>query len=360
MLESLQIAKIYPGKMDLEKLTTPNILRIEPYSSARDEFSGKALYYLDANENAYGSAAGGNHHRYPDPYQSRLKKRISLLKEVGEERIFIGHGSDEPIDLLIRAFCRPGKDQVITLPPTYGMYGVSAGINDVKNLKIPLQKGFQPDVSEILRHSGETSKILFLCSPNNPTGNSYLQSHVMDILRTFQGLVVIDEAYIDFAKHKGYIGLLDKYPNLVILQTFSKAWGLASLRLGIAFANPLVIKVLNKIKPPYNISGTTQKLALKALTKVDLVQDRVKKILVQRDALVAQLKQCRHVLHVYPSDANFVLSKMEGARHIYEALIKRRVIVRDRSNVKLCENCLRITVGTEKENEILIEALNNI
>jgi histidinol-phosphate aminotransferase len=346
--------------MDLKKLLRPHIAGVKAYSSARDEYSGQALVYLDANENAYGSAAGNDHHRYPDPYQSRLKDKVSELKNMPVHNIFLGHGSDEPIDLLIRAFCQPGMDRIITLPPTYGMYGVSADINHVENLKIPLLGGFQPDVDQILEHSDKASKILFLCTPNNPTGNSFERSHVLEILDGFRGIVVIDEAYIDFAPHAGYADLLEKHDNLVILQTFSKAWGMASLRLGMAFADRFIVGILNKLKPPYNISGATQEIALEALSNARHVKESVARILEQKKVLTRQLNQCQHVVRTYPSDANFVLAKMDHADRIYSELIRRRVIVRDRSRVALCEGCLRITVGTEKENKLLIETLNHI
>jgi histidinol-phosphate aminotransferase len=346
--------------MDYSKLLRRHMRGIQPYSSARDEFSGVAMVYLDANENAYGSAAGNDYHRYPDPRQQALKKRIATIKAVPEENIFIGNGSDEPIDLIIRAFCQPGKDAVITLPPTYGMYGVSAQINEAENIEIPLSEDFQPQVEQIRAAADQHTKILFLCSPNNPTGNIFREDHVLELVRSFPGMVVIDEAYIDFADHSGYRYLLKDYSNLVILQTFSKAWGLAALRLGVAFAHRGLIELLNKIKPPYNISGATQSLVLQGLQHETLVEQRVAKLVEQRKYLASALATSPHVQKVYPSDANFLLVKMDDAKSIYGKLIDEGIIVRDRSGVVLCKECLRITIGTEAENGLLLEALQNI
>lgn len=347
-------------KFLLHKLLRPHISTLTPYSSARDEYSGKEGIFLDANENPFGSITSENFNRYPDPYQSELKKRISEIKNVSRDKIFLGNGSDEAIDLLIRAFCNPGKDNIIILPPTYGMYQVSADINDVAIKKVNLTVDFQIQPQEILQEVDEMTKIIFICSPNNPSGNPMKREDILKVLDGFEGLVVVDEAYIDFSKEDSYISLLHQYPNLVVMQTFSKAWGLASLRLGMAFASPEIIQILNRIKPPYNISGLTQKTVLEALHQVDKMKKMVGEILKERDLLENRLKNMGQGLKIYPSDSNFLLVKIPGAKSIYDKLINERIIVRDRSRVVLCEECLRITVGTHSENEKLLEALTNI
>lgn len=346
--------------MEISKLLRPHLLDLTPYSSARDEFKGTADVYLDANENSFGSTSEDRYRRYPDPYQTALKQRIGEIKSIAPSKIFLGHGSDEPIDLLIRAFCNPGKDKILITPPTYGMYEVSASINDAGIVKVPLTKTFDLDLKNILEAIEPGLKLIFLCSPNNPTGNSMNAEHMQEIVRRFQGLVVIDEAYIDFSKHESFIKQLKKHQNLIVLQTFSKAWGLASLRLGMAFADEEIIAVLNMIKPPYNINGATQELALKALDNYDRMKQMLSEEHKQKKHLEIMLGEVPFVSHVYPSDANFFLVKMENAQAKYQALIDRKVIVRDRSKVELCEDCLRITVGTWQENEILINELKNI
>jgi len=344
---------------DLKSLLRPHIRELKPYTSARDEYSGKDGVFLDANENPFGSITKENFNRYPDPYQQALKERIATIKNVSSSRIFLGNGSDEPIDLLFRAFCNPAQDNVIILPPTYGMYGVSASINAVETISIPLTEDFQLQNEKVLEVVSEKSKILFICSPNNPSGNSLNPDEIEELIQKFPGIVVIDEAYVDFMSGESFVKKLEDYPNLVVLQTFSKAWGLASLRLGMAFANEEIISILNKIKPPYNISGLTQKTVLEALDNIDKMKKMVADILTQREELKKELESLAGVIKVYPSDANFLLVKVPNANKAYQDLIDRKVILRNRSNVLLCENCLRITIGTKEENQILIAELKN-
>jgi len=345
---------------DIEKLIRPNIKKLKPYSSARDEFSGTASVFLDANENSFGSPLPKNYNRYPDPLQWKLKEKIAQIKGVPAQHIFLGNGSDECIDLLYRAFCNPGIDNVIICPPTYGMYEVSAGINDVEALKVSLTNDFQLDMERIASTIDERTKLLFLCSPNNPTGNSLYREDIELILNSFEGLVIIDEAYINFSKQQSFIRELTEYPNLVVMQTLSKAWGLAALRVGMIFSSLPVIEVLNKIKPPYNVNQASQELALEALENIAQVNDWTKKLVEEREKLAADLKQLPGVQFIYPSDANFLLVKINEARNMYEALVNKGIIVRDRSRVALCEGCLRITVGTPEENEILAEAMREL
>ncbi|MFP5039998.1 histidinol-phosphate transaminase [Parasediminibacterium sp. JCM 36343] len=342
---------------DLEKLIRPNIKSLVAYSSARDEFSGQADVYLDANENSLGSPLTKWYNRYPDPHQWAVKKALSAIKGIAPEHIFLGNGSDECIDLLYRCFCNPGKDNAIICPPTYGMYQVSANINDVELRIAPLLDDFQLNLAHIETLIDENTKLIWLCSPNNPTGNSLNRTDIEMVLNNFSGLVVIDEAYINFAKQKTFIQELGEYPNLVVMQTFSKAWGLAALRLGMAFASKEIIDIFNKTKPPYNINQATQELALKALEEVGQVNDMINEIVDMREALADVLKQVPTVEKVYPSDANFLLVKIKDAHKLYGFLLTKGIVVRDRSKVKLCEDCLRITVGTEKENTDLIDAL---
>ena len=346
--------------MEIRKLLRPHLQHLTPYSSARDEFKGTAEVYLDANENSFGSTSVDKYRRYPDPYQTELKEKIGAVKNVRLENIFLGNGSDEPIDLLIRAFCNPGKDSIIITPPTYGMYEVSANINDVIIKKVPLKKDFSLDIEGIFEAIEPGVKIIFLCSPNNPTGNSIDREDILEILSKFQGLVVLDEAYIDFSSKPSLIGELKNHQNLIILQTFSKAWGLASLRLGMMFADVEIIDILNMIKPPYNINGASQDLAIKALSNLAHMKEMVKDILRQKRQLETSLSGIPSVQKIYPSDANFVLVKINTAHDTYLKLIDAKVIVRDRSKVELCEDCLRITVGTEKEIKKLIAQLKQI
>lgn len=346
--------------MDINDLVRENIKKLKPYSTARDEFKGQASVFLDANENSYGSPLPANYNRYPDPLQLDLKEAIGKIKGVPIENTFLGNGSDEPIDLLYRAFCNPGVDNVIILPPTYGMYEVSANINDVEIRKVNLLPNFQLDLDKIAETVDKNTKIIFICSPNNPTGNSINREDIETILANFKGIVVIDEAYINYARQKTFIQELTEYGNLVVLQTFSKAWGLAALRLGMAFSSTKIIDVLNRIKPPYNINQATQDLAFEALKNVAQVNDWIKQSVAERNRLTAELENLSLVKKVYPSDANFILFEVEEPVKIYDILVEDGIIVRDRSKVTLCEGCLRITVGTEEENDKVLNVLKNI
>lgn len=345
---------------DLNLLLRPHIAKLEPYTSARDEYTGTEGVFLDANENPFGSITTQDFNRYPDPYQSKLKAKISEIKQVHPSQIFLGNGSDEAIDLLFRAFCSPGIDNVILLPPTYGMYEVSASINDVEIRKIPLTEEFQPQTDKILEKADAQSKILFVCSPNNPSANKIERGSILTLLRQFNGLVVVDEAYIDFSDEPSFTTLLEQFPNLLVMQTFSKAWGLASLRLGMAFASKPIIQILNKIKPPYNVSGLTQKTVLEAIQDLPKVRKMIVDILQERDFLKLELEKFAFVEKIHPSQANFLLVKILNAGKVYDLLIEKKVIVRNRSKVIRCEECLRITVGTRAENLILLHALQNL
>ena len=342
---------------NLDKLLRDNIRRLVPYSSARDEFKGEATVFIDANENSLGSPLTKWYNRYPDPHQWKIKEVLATIKGVAPGHIFLGNGSDECIDLLFRAFCVPGKDNVIINPPTYGMYEVSAHINDVEVRRAVLLDDFQLDLVHLETLVDEHTKIIWICSPNNPTANSMNRQDIEVILNNFSGLVVIDEAYINFSRHRSFIQELGDYPNLVVLQTMSKAWGLAGLRVGMAFASQAIIEVLNKVKPPYNISESTQELVLKALEEVGQVNDMIRILVQLRERLAADLAALPVVRKVYPSDANFLLVKTDDARGIYEYLLHAGIVVRDRSKVELCAGCLRITVGTEEENRELLMAL---
>lgn len=343
--------------MDINLLQRENIKNLRPYSTARDEYKGQAQVFLDANENSFGSPLDQNYNRYPDPLQLDLKEAIGKIKGLPIENTFLGNGSDEAIDLLFRSFCEPGIDNVIILPPTYGMYEVSANINNVEVRKVNLLPDYQLDLDSIAEAIDAHTKIIFICSPNNPTGNSIIRTDMETVLANFEGLVVIDEAYINFSKQRSFIPELTEYANLVILQTFSKAWGLAALRLGMAFAARPVIDILNKVKPPYNINQATQDLALKALVNVEQVNEWIKITVAERDRLGEELLNLKLVKTVYPSDANFILVEVSDASAIYNFLVEQGIIVRDRSKVALCEGCLRITVGTSTENDTLLNAL---
>jgi histidinol-phosphate aminotransferase len=346
------------SKPSITDLLRTNIKNIKPYSTARDEYSGIALVNLDANENSYGSIDGSNNHRYPDPYQSQLKQIISEIKQIPQNQIFLGNGSDEGIDLLYTAFCNPGVDNAIICPPTYGMYKVSADTNDVQCIEVSLTQDFQLDVAAILAYVNKNTKLIWLCSPNNPTGNLLKREDILTILQNFNGIVVIDEAYIDFASEKSWISEIELFPNLVVLQTFSKAWGLANIRLGMMFASAEIIAVINKIKLPYNISGLVQEYALQILTAHTSKKDEmVQEILVERAKLAKDILLIPGVHSVYPSDANFILVTMDNAHEAYTYLVEKGIIVRDRSKIKLCENSLRITVGTAQENKFLLITL---
>lgn len=345
---------------DLSALLRPHIATLQPYTSARDEYMGKEGIFLDANENPFGSATETTLSRYPDPYQWDIKNSLAQLKKVNPTQIFLGNGSDEAIDLLFRVTCTPGKDKVILLPPTYGMYEVSAGINNVSVQKISLTPDFQLDVPAILAAITAETKLICICSPNNPSGNKMIREDVYEILDKFPGIVLIDEAYIDFNDEQSFTEDLSRFPNLIVIQTFSKAWGLASLRMGMAFASEELIRVLNLVKPPYNISGLTQSHVLEALQHVGKVEEMVRQILNERTRLREKLNALPFVDRVFPSQANFLLVKIPKAKSFYNQLIERKIIVRNRSNVQLCENCLRITIGTPKENHALLQALEAI
>ena len=342
---------------DLNSLLRDNIKRLVPYSSARDEFKGEASVFLDANENSYGSPLATDYNRYPDPLQWKVKYRLADIKGVPPQNIFLGNGSDEAIDVLFRAFCRPGIDNVVLCPPTYGMYEVSANINDVTIRKATLTEDFQLDLPAIEAAIDDNTKLIFICSPNNPTANAINRQDIEVVLNNFQGIVVIDEAYINFSKQKTLIQELTEYPNLVILQTLSKAWGLAALRVGMAFASEDIINVFNKVKPPYNINQASQELALEALNNIDQVNGWIRETVLERDKLEFALKALPIIEKVYPSDANFLLAKTTDAKGIYNHLIEKGIVVRDRSKVELCMGCLRITVGTPAENVELINTL---
>ncbi len=342
---------------DINKILRENIKNLTPYSSARDEFQGEASVYLDANENAFGSPLDEQYNRYPDPMQYNVKKRLSEIKGLPVRNIFLGNGSDEAIDILFRSFCNPGVDNVILVPPTYGMYEVSANINDIQTKKVNLTEDFQLNLEGIAEAIDKNTKLIFICSPNNPTGNSINRDDVETLLNNFNGIVVVDEAYINFSRQKTFIQELTEYSNLVVLQTLSKAWGLAGLRVGMAFASEEIIEVMNKVKPPYNMNESSQQLALKALANVEQVNGWIKETLAQRDKLVLALKDLDFVLDIYPSDANFILIKTTNAKGIYNFLVSTGIIVRDRSKVELCQGCLRITIGTPTENDKLIDTL---
>lgn len=350
------MAKRSKSFIDISTLVRKNIVNMKPYSSARDEFKGEAQTFLDANENPYPSP----YNRYPDPKQRQLKEKIAELKDVRPGQIFLGNGSDEAIDLLIRAFCEPNQDSILVTEPTYGMYAVCAEVNAVKVQQALLTPEFDIDLETFPNTFDASTKILFLCSPNNPTGNLLGRDKINEILKRFYGLVVIDEAYIDFAKSKSFIHELAKYPNLVVLQTFSKAWGLAGLRLGMCFASEEIITILNKIKYPYNVNTRTQELVLDALESTMFKDSSVKEIIKERQKLSRSLLNLPAVEMVYPSDANFLLVRMNDAFLTYQYLMEKGIIVRDRSKVTLCYGCLRITVGTPEENARLIKALKKL
>ena len=334
--------------------------QLVPYSSARDDYKGSEGIFLDANENPLGSITEDNWNRYPDPYQYALKTRLAEIKAVSPDQIFLGNGSDEPIDLLFRAFCEPQKDKVIINPPTYGMYKVSADINNVQVKEVLLTNQYDLDIQELLSVIEPDTKLIWICSPNNPTGNDVSLEKIEIVLKAFKGIVVVDEAYIDFAKRPSFIHRLREFPNLVVLQTMSKAWGLASLRLGMAFASPEIVGILNKIKPPYNLSGLTQQTVIGALNNLEKKDQMVAQILANREILKTELEKLPIVKRVYRSDANFFLVKINEAREVYLKLIDQQVILRDRSKVVLCEDGIRITIGTQEENKKLIEELKKL
>ncbi|WP_026751999.1 histidinol-phosphate transaminase [Sediminibacterium sp. C3] len=344
---------------DVNTLVRDNIARLTPYSSARDEFSGEAKVFLDANENSLGSPLKKWYNRYPDPHQKAIKQKLAMVKGIAAEHIFLGNGSDECIDLLYRCFCNPGKDNIVICPPTYGMYEVSANINDVAVKKVSLLPNFELDLSGIEDAIDDQTKLIWICSPNNPTGNSLKRLDIETLLNNFKGLVIVDEAYINFSKQKSFVQELTEYPNLVVLQTLSKAWGLAGLRLGMAFASTAIIEILNRVKPPYNINQATQELVLTALEEVGQINDMIRLLVDMREALAEVFASMPTVETVYPSDANFILVKIKEARAVYEFLLTKGIVLRDRSNVQLCNDCLRITVGSEQDNTLLVEAMQD-
>lgn len=342
--------------MNLQQLVRKNVWNMKAYSSARDEFKGEASVFLDANENPLNS----RYNRYPDPLQWKLKEKIAKVKDIEPEKIFLGNGSDEPIDLVIRIFCEPRIDNIVAIDPTYGMYQVCADVNDVEYRKVLLNENFDLDAQALLEKIDSNTKIVFLCSPNNPTGNLLNRKEIEKILNSFDGIVIVDEAYIDFASEATWLGDLDKYPNLIVLQTFSKAWGLAAVRLGMAFASLDIIKLFNKVKYPYNVNILTQNFVSEELDKLELRKEWISILLKGRDYLKAELPKLPFVEKIYPTDANFLLVKVTDANGLYKQLADKGVIVRNRNSVSLCAGCLRITVGTDEENKTLIEALQSL
>lgn len=342
-------------EFDVNAWMRPNIRAMQPYSSARDEFHGSASVFLDANENPYNAP----YNRYPDPMQWRLKERISEIKGVPVESIFLGNGSDEPIDLLLRAFCEPGKEKMLTTDPTYGMYQVAAEVNNVACVKVPLRDDFSLDLPALLARIDDATKLIYLCSPNNPTGNSLGHDAIREVLRRFKGIVVVDEAYIDFSAGPSFLREMGEWPNLVVLQTLSKAWGCAAIRLGMAFASPEIIGVLNKIKYPYNVNLLTQEKALELLDE-ERMHRQLAQILQERTRLCRDLSAIPLVRRIYPTDANFLLVDVGDADGVYHKLVEEGIIVRNRNRVTLCRGCLRITVGTPEEDDKLLAALRNM
>ena len=345
--------------MNVLDLVRDNIKNIKPYSSARDEYkdaTSESMIFLDANENPFENGVN----RYPDPQQNDVKDLLVNIKKVSKENILLGNGSDEVLDLIFRAFCEPNKENIITLPPTYGMYSVLANINAIENKKVLLTEDFQPKVDQILNAADNNSKILFLCSPNNPSGNSFSREKVETLLNNFKGLVVIDEAYIDFSEQESWLNRLEEFPNLVVTQTLSKAYGLAGIRLGVCYASKPVISVLNSIKPPYNVNELTQQRAFERLEKVGEVAAEIKAIKQEREQLMNSLKSINFISNIYPSDCNFVLVKVDDATKRYNQLIQLGIVIRNRTTQPLCENCLRFTVGTTTENKKLLQALKEL
>lgn len=340
----------------LENLIRPNIWALSPYSCARNEFTGEASVFLDANENPYNQPFN----RYPDPLQVQLKEKIAALKGVRPTQIMLGVGSDEPIDLIFRIFCEPAKDNVVAINPTYGMYGVCADINNVSYKQVNLNDDFTLDADKVLKACDKHTKVVFLCSPNNPTGNSLRRTEIEKIILGFEGIVVIDEAYIDFSNEPSWLASLDQYPNIIVLQTFSKAWGMAALRCGMAFASEEIIAFFNKVKYPYNLNLLTQEAVYKQVENVEQKNEWVKALLMERKSLIDALQALPLVKKIYPTDANFVLVKVDDANKIYKQLVDKGIIVRNRNTVTLCEGCLRITVGTPSENKQLLTALQQM
>ena len=345
--------------MNIDTLVRKNVKNMSSYSSARDDFkkeNDKKLIYLDANESPFDNGIN----RYPDNKHTELKKVVSDIKNVNINQVIFGNGTDEILDLIVRVFCKPSEDKIITLPPTYGMYDVIAKTNGVENIEIPLKSDFSIDINEILKLSSKKTKILFLCSPNNPTGNSFDTNDLTDLIKSFKGIVVVDEAYIDFSSKQSLISLIEDNNNLIITQTMSKAYGMAGIRLGMGFSNEKIINYLNKIKPPYNINVLTERKALEELNKIDEIEKNISIVLNQRNLLVSCLEKLDFVKKIYKSDANFLLVKVDNADLRYNQLLENGIVVRNRSNQPLCQNCLRITIGTKNENNSLIKTLNEL
>ena len=344
--------------MNIQDLIRPTIKALKPYSSARDEFQGNSddMVFLDANENPFENGVN----RYPDPQQRTLKSLLSTIKGVTQQNILLGNGSDEVLDLIYRTFCEPNQDNIITLPPTYGMYSVLANINAIEIKSVQLDADFQPKFDKILNIANANSKLLFLCSPNNPTGNSFEAKSIEKLIKAFKGIVVIDEAYIDFSNKESWISRLNEFSNLIITQTLSKAYGMAGIRLGICYASEEIISVLNRIKPPYNVNILTQQKAISQLEQQGLTQNQVTNILKERDLLITKLESIDYISKIYPSDANFVLVEVDDANKRYDQLIDKGIVIRNRTTQPGCENCLRFTIGTPKENRTLIDTLKSI
>ncbi len=343
-------------KFNIQKLVRSNLRNRQPYTSARDEFKGEADIYLDANENPFTSETN----RYPDPRQKILKEKVAEIKKVSSNNVFIGNGSDEVLDLLFRAFCEPGIDNVIITPPTYGMYEVLAEINNIKIHEANLNPDFSLNISRIKNKTNEKTKLIFLCSPNNPSGNILEEKLIINIIETTNALVVIDEAYIDFTSYKGFLSRINNYPNLVVIQTLSKAWGLAGLRLGLGFASADIIQVLDSIKPPYNVNSFSQKTALKALQNKAKVQNQIQLLMQEKQKIISSLKNLSEVKKIYPSETNFILIEIENATEIYRSLLKKGIVLRNRSGMLYCSSCLRITIGTPDENTRMLSELKDV
>ncbi len=346
------------SKFNINKIVRPNVAALKPYSSARDEFQETTdnMVFLDANENPFQNGVN----RYPDPKQNKVKKLLGTIKGISIDNILLGNGSDEVLDLIFRAFCEPNQDNVISLPPTYGMYEVLSNINNIELIKVELDTDFQPKVDAVLEVANDYSKLLFICSPNNPTANSINSNKIEKLLNDFNGIVVIDEAYIDFSKEVSWLGRLQEYPNLIITQTLSKAYGMAGIRLGVCYASKEIITILNKIKPPYNVNELTQQRAIERLLKIDTVTEEVENIVEQRKLLISALKNIAFVTKIYPTDTNFVLVKVDNANKRYSELIEKGIVIRNRTTQPLCENTLRLTVGTAEENKKLINTLKDL
>ena len=345
-------------KFDLYRLVRENVRGLKPYSSARDEYTsdGSKMVFIDANESPYSNGIN----RYPDPQQRQLKTLLAESFSLSPANILLGNGSDEVLDLIFRAFCEPHKDNVITMPPTYGMYKVLAGINAIENREVLLTESFELDVDRILESVNSKTKVIFLCSPNNPTGNSFSVKHIEYLLNNFQGLLVVDEAYIDFATQSSWLNKLGQFPNLMVTRTFSKAYGMAGLRLGVCYASENIITILNRIKPPYNINELTQRKAFQMIQNTALVEEQIAEILTERDRMIGQLAKISYVKEIYPTDANFILVKVDDADKRYQEILELGVVVRNRSTQPLCYNTLRFTIGTPEENETLLKVLNSL